>query len=72
MSRTDNTVPARLRAQYGIPDHRGYCWGGHHSYLNGYAQLRNRQARHLARATLHRGDEPEPYRSRHSARWDAW
>jgi hypothetical protein len=72
MSRTDNTVPWRLRHQHGIPEWRSYGWGGHSSSIKHYVRWHTRRARHRARAALRRGLEPEPYRPRSSAKWDAW
>lgn len=72
MSRTFNTVPVRLRAQYGFPWWRSYGWDVGRGAVQVYARKYTRSARLRARADLRRGIEPEPYRPRGSAKWDAW
>lgn len=72
MSRTDKTVPWRLRHQYGIPEWYGYGFVAGRTAVQVYARKRLRSTRQRARTDLRRGIEPEPYRPRHSARWDAW
>lgn len=71
MSKTDNTLPYRLRAKAGLPSYRKF-WAGTRDRRIGYcARARNRQARHRAKNKLKIFIEPEPYRARHSAEWDA-
>jgi hypothetical protein len=72
MSRTDNTTPPRLRAAQGLVYHsvvRMYV-SPHQSRVKWQRQLENRRARRAARRVLLLGDEPAPYRHRHSVLWD--
>ena len=72
MGKTKNTLPYRLRERAGLPAYRRFWAGGHTSSLAFSRVRRNRQARHSAKQQLHAGQEPEPYRPRNSAAYDAW
>jgi len=65
MAHTDNTVPFRLREQYGLVYHRAsrnYLLS-HHSKTKEARARRQRQARHIAKQQLRMGIEPAPYKA---------
>ena len=57
MSRTDKATPAYFRRGPG--------------FRRNWVRPRNKAARKQARMALHRGEQPEPSRPRHSALWAA-
>jgi hypothetical protein len=77
MSKTDKTTPWKVVERRGECGH-GRCMAGypcHHfsitKTLDRYRYKLNRQARARMRDALSKGREPEPYRPRHRAHWDA-
>lgn len=78
MSRTDNTMPWRLREEYYRED---YLYSKEwlrilNTRLNGWGRREVRRYWHSERAktrrALENGWEVEPSRPRHSVRWDMW
>ncbi len=75
MAHTDNTVPYRLWAQYGLTFNspmRAFLDSQHHSKHKDEQREFNRRDRHNARAALRHGEQPDPIQPRGRAIYDAW
>lgn len=71
MSRTWNTAPYRVRQRLGLTANRAWWASTRSKQLRWWSTYRNRQARRSVRRELDLGLEPEPYRTRNGATWDA-
>lgn len=72
MSRTDKTNPYRVHIARGEEQHYNSKIWTNAPYVGWAANQYARQARRRAKAALAKGVEPDPYRPRHGALWDAW
>ncbi|MFF5207575.1 hypothetical protein [Streptosporangium sp. NPDC000396] len=66
MSRTDNTMPARIQEEDGKTF---FTRGGAYAGVGEDCNIYERRARQRVRLMLLRGEEPEPTRHRRSAKW---
>ena len=73
MSRSDNTLPWRLREE----DRPDLPWSRIlNTEIHGYGRREMRRWQHAerfkAKLALRGGEQPAPTRTRHSVRWDMW
>ncbi|MEU8898400.1 hypothetical protein [Nocardia sp. NPDC048505] len=66
MSRTDNTMPIRLQIEDGSTF---FTRGGAYAGIGEDCRVLERRARQRTRLALLRGEQPEPTRHRHAAKW---
>ncbi len=72
MSRTDNTMPWRIQKEDRPTWTHWLAYGGSYAGIGQDCNYPERQARQRVRLALLRGEEPEPTRHRHGAKWRYW